>query len=174
MVVRRERDGPRPRRVQVGELDLVLRADLVADHDLVDVVELVPVVLVRVVVACGPDAVATRLPCGLNEDAASLAKQRLELGPAGDRQVQRLRREEAPAIKEVEVVRVEEVRHELAREPVQRTHDWHGQRPLFIGRTVHVVREFQGFGVVEPVADGGVVLRGTDAVSRGASTLVWS
>ena len=46
MVVRREGHGARPRRVQVGELDLVLRADLVADDDLVDVVELVPVVLV--------------------------------------------------------------------------------------------------------------------------------
>ena len=56
-------------------------------YDLVDVVELVPVVLVRVVVACGTDAVATRLPCGLNEDAASLAEERLELGPAGDRQI---------------------------------------------------------------------------------------
>ena len=65
MVVRRERDGARPRRVQVGELDLVLRADLVADDDLVDVVELVPVVLVRVVVP----------------------EQRLELGPARDRQI---------------------------------------------------------------------------------------
>ena len=105
-MVRREGHGSRTRGIQVRELHFIFGADLVADHDLVDVVELVPVVLVRVVVACGTDAVATRLPCGLNEDAASLAEERLEFRPAGDRQIQRLRREEAPAIKEVEVVRV--------------------------------------------------------------------
>ena len=31
VVVRRERDGPRPRRVQVGELHFIFGADLVAD-----------------------------------------------------------------------------------------------------------------------------------------------
>ena len=87
MVVGRERDGPRTRGIQVGELHFIFGADLVADDDLVDVVELVPVVLVGVVVACGTDAVATRLPCGLNEDAASLAEERLEFRPAGDGQI---------------------------------------------------------------------------------------
>ena len=45
-MIRGQCDGSRSRGVQVRELDLVLRADLVADDDLVDVVELVPVVLV--------------------------------------------------------------------------------------------------------------------------------
>ena len=37
-----------------------------------------------------------------------------------------------------------------------------------------MVRELQRLGVVEPVADGRVVLRGNDTVSRDASTLMWS
>jgi hypothetical protein len=41
-----------------------------------------------------------------NEDAASLAEERLEFRPAGDRQIQSFGREEASAIKQVEVVRV--------------------------------------------------------------------
>mmetsp|Transcript_21507 Transcript_21507/g.56147 ORF Transcript_21507/g.56147 Transcript_21507/m.56147 type:complete len:221 (-) Transcript_21507:773-1435(-) len=85
MMIRGQCDGSRSRGVEVRKLDLVLRADLVADDDLVDVVELVPVVLVRVVVA----------------------EQRLELRAARDRQIQRLRREETTTVEEVEVVRVQ-------------------------------------------------------------------
>ena len=59
-------------------------------------------------------------------------------------------------------------------EPVERRHNGYGQRPLFVARTINVVRELEGLRVVEPVADGRVVLRGNDTVSRDASTLVWS
>jgi transcription termination factor Rho len=46
VVVHRQRHLPGPAVVEVGEGDLVLGADVLADDDLVDVVELVPVLVV--------------------------------------------------------------------------------------------------------------------------------
>lgn len=48
MMVRREVHGPRSRVVEIGEGDTVLRSDLMADDDLVDVVELIPVFLITI------------------------------------------------------------------------------------------------------------------------------
>jgi len=98
-VVRRDCDLARPRGVQVRERDLVLGADRrVAHHQLVDVVELVPVVVTPVAVA----------------------EQRLELGPPRDRDVERLGRRKRVAVEEVEVVRVDRVRQQLTAQAVER------------------------------------------------------
>ena len=103
-MVARDAYVARPRVEQVREGELVLGPDRRADDDLVDVVELVPVVVLRLEVAV----------------------EGLELGPAGDGHVERLGRHEGGQVEEVEVVLVRQVRDELRRQPVQVGH--HGQR----------------------------------------------
>ena len=82
MVVRREVHRARSGVVLEGEGHAVLRPDLVPDDDLVDVVELVPVLLVPV----------------------HVAEKGLELGTPRHRDVESLRREEGLLIEEVPVV----------------------------------------------------------------------
>ena len=111
-----QRDRPRPRRVEVGELDLVLRPDLVADHDLINVVKFVPVVLrgtdivslTRHVDARAAASTSSGRPrhvqvhfsrCVADLVGVVVAEERLELGTPRDGQIQRLRREEGPPIK---------------------------------------------------------------------------
>mmetsp|Transcript_8069 Transcript_8069/g.26445 ORF Transcript_8069/g.26445 Transcript_8069/m.26445 type:complete len:203 (-) Transcript_8069:717-1325(-) len=84
VVVRRQLDAARPRVVEVGELHLVLGADLVPDDDLIDVVEFVPIVLVNV----------------------RVSEQRLELGPAWDGAVERFGGKEGTLVKQMKVVRI--------------------------------------------------------------------
>ena len=82
-VVNGDVDGAREGVVEVGEGDLVLGADLLPDHDLVDVVELVPVVVVVVRVAV----------------------EGLEARSTGDGDVERFGGEEGLGLEEVEVLR---------------------------------------------------------------------
>jgi hypothetical protein len=126
----------RPRVEEVRERDPVLGAHRLADDDLVDVVELVPVVVVRVQVAV----------------------QRLELGPARDGHVERLCGEEGAEVKHVVVVRVRHVAQQLRGEAVERAH--HGERelPATVRRPVHHLGEAQREVLVEPARDRAVLV----------------
>mmetsp|Transcript_34164 Transcript_34164/g.96254 ORF Transcript_34164/g.96254 Transcript_34164/m.96254 type:complete len:297 (-) Transcript_34164:851-1741(-) len=89
--------------VQEGERDAALGANGVPDDDLVNVVELVPV-LVR---------------------GIRVAEEGLELGATRNGQVERLGGEERLEVEEVKVVGISEVAQQLAREAVQRGHLWY-------------------------------------------------
>mmetsp|Transcript_67280 Transcript_67280/g.140138 ORF Transcript_67280/g.140138 Transcript_67280/m.140138 type:complete len:884 (+) Transcript_67280:4960-7611(+) len=116
--------------VKVGEGDAVLGADLLADDNFVDVVELVPVLLVDVVIAV----------------------QRLKFRTPRDREVQRFRGIERLEIKEVEVVAICQVREQLRREAVERAHDWHVETPACVRGAVDQLRPLQrSVPVIEPV-----------------------
>mmetsp|Transcript_61033 Transcript_61033/g.143984 ORF Transcript_61033/g.143984 Transcript_61033/m.143984 type:complete len:850 (-) Transcript_61033:159-2708(-) len=116
--------------VEVRESHAVLGADLLADDDLVDVIELVPVLLVHVVVA----------------------EERLELGAAGDGQAERLGGVEALHIEKVEIITVRQIRQQLRREAVKRAHDRHVQAPARVGRAVDELGVLQRtMPVVEPL-----------------------
>lgn len=106
-VVRRDGDPARPRRVQVRERDLVLGANGRAHDELVDVVELVPVVVA----------------------AVAVAEEGLELGPARDGDVERLGGRKSIAVEEVKVVGVDGVGQKLPSEAVERGEDVEGQAP---------------------------------------------
>ena len=77
--------------VQVGERDPVLGPDGLPDDDLVDVVELVPVVF----------------------KSSRVFDQRLVLGPSGDGDVQSLGGEKGLEVEQVEVVVIHQVGHQL-------------------------------------------------------------
>ena len=77
--------------VEVGERDPVLRPDGLTDDDLVDVVELVPVVV----------------------KSSGVLDERLVLGTSRDGDVQSLGREERLEVEQVEVVLVDQVGHQL-------------------------------------------------------------
>mmetsp|Transcript_3491 Transcript_3491/g.11579 ORF Transcript_3491/g.11579 Transcript_3491/m.11579 type:complete len:907 (-) Transcript_3491:778-3498(-) len=104
----------RARVVDEGEGQLVLCPDRLADDDLVDVVELVPVVVVHLEVAV----------------------ERLELRAARDGHVERLCGDEGVEVEEVKVVVVAQVREQLRREAVQVGHDGQRQRPLAVRSAV--------------------------------------
>ena len=106
-VVRRDRDLARPRRVQVRERDLVLGADGSAHDELVDVVELVPVVVA----------------------AVAVAEEGLELGASRNRDVERLGGRKRVAVEEVKVVWVDRVRQQLPSQAVERGEHVQRQAP---------------------------------------------
>ena len=87
VVVRSEVHRARPGVVQEGEGHAVLRPDLVPDDDLVDVVELVPVLLI----------------------AVHVAEKRLELRPPRHGDVECLGGEERLLVEQVPVVPVETI-----------------------------------------------------------------
>lgn len=127
--------APRAVVVEVGERDLVLRAQLVADDEFVDVVELVPVLV------------------GL----VDVAVHGLEFGAAGDGHVERLGREEGLGVEEVEVVLVVEVAEQLAGETVEIGHDGERQTPALVARPVDVLGVGERPVIVQPIFDGGVL-----------------
>mmetsp|Transcript_736 Transcript_736/g.1704 ORF Transcript_736/g.1704 Transcript_736/m.1704 type:complete len:700 (-) Transcript_736:62-2161(-) len=135
-VVRGHRHLARAVVVQPGERHLVLGAQRRADDELVDVVELVPV-LVRLV---------------------HVPEQRLELRPARDAHVQRLGGEERLLLEQVEVVLVREVAEQLPGQAVQRGHDGQGQLPLAVTRAVHELGPPQRVVVVEPLVHRAVLV----------------
>ena len=71
---------------------LVLCAYRGTDDELVDVIELIPVLIARV----------------------HVSKEGLKLGPAGNAHVERLGRDEGVGVKEVEVVQIRQVTQKLA------------------------------------------------------------
>eukprot|EP00965_Chrysotila_dentata_P150735 4980259-Pleurochrysis_carterae.AAC.1 len=136
-VVRWQPDVARARVVEEGEGELVLGADGLADDDLVNVVELVPVVVV----------------------AVEVAVERLKLGPAGDGHVEALGRDERVDVEEVEVVGVAQVGEQLRGEAVQVGHDRQRQRPPLVRGAVDKLGVEQRLGaLVEPVDDALVLL----------------
>mmetsp|Transcript_40931 Transcript_40931/g.121364 ORF Transcript_40931/g.121364 Transcript_40931/m.121364 type:complete len:508 (+) Transcript_40931:5381-6904(+) len=140
VVVRRQGHLPRARVVEEGERDAVLGAQLLPDDDLVDVVELVPVLVLVVHVAV----------------------QRLELRASGNGHVQSLRGVERLLLEEVEVVLVHEIGEQLVRQTVQHALLREGEAPLAVARAVDLLGVEQRHGVVEPVDDG-LVLRVVEA-----------
>mmetsp|Transcript_38034 Transcript_38034/g.88957 ORF Transcript_38034/g.88957 Transcript_38034/m.88957 type:complete len:219 (-) Transcript_38034:572-1228(-) len=120
---------PWPRVVQEGEGDAVLCAQLLPHDDLVDVVELVPVLILIVHVSI----------------------QRLELRTSWDGHVQGLGCEEGLLLEKIEVVPVHQIGKELIREPVQDCLLCQTQPPLPVALAIHLLRIQQGQGVVEPI-----------------------
>ena len=135
-VVRRHRHLPRAVVVQVRESHLVLGAQRGSDDQLVDVVELVPVLVSLVHVAV----------------------EGFKLWPAGDAHVQRLGGEERLLLEEVEVVLVREVRQQLTGEPVQRRHDGQGYLPLAVRVSVDELCVLQRHVIVEPLVHRAVLV----------------
>lgn len=84
MVVRCEVHSARSRVVEVGEGDAILRTDLVADDNFVDIIEFIPVLLI----------------------AVHVPKQGLELRSARHGNIERLCREEGFLVEQVPVVPV--------------------------------------------------------------------
>mmetsp|Transcript_26833 Transcript_26833/g.45004 ORF Transcript_26833/g.45004 Transcript_26833/m.45004 type:complete len:337 (+) Transcript_26833:5589-6599(+) len=136
VVVHRERHLARPVVVQVRERHLVLGAEWRTDDELVDVVELVPVLI------------------GL----VHVAVQRLELGAARDAHVQRLRREEGLALEQVEVVLVRQIAEQLPSEAEERGHDWQREPPFAVALPVYELGPLEGLVVVKPVEHRGVLI----------------
>mmetsp|Transcript_79856 Transcript_79856/g.222351 ORF Transcript_79856/g.222351 Transcript_79856/m.222351 type:complete len:337 (+) Transcript_79856:6104-7114(+) len=131
VVVRRHGHLARPRVVEEGECDTVLRAQLLAHDDLVNVVELVPVLVLVVHVAV----------------------KGLELGPPRNRHVQGLRRVERLLLEEVEVVTVHKIGQQLVRQTVEHALLRKAQAPLAVARAVHLFGIEERHGVVKPVDD---------------------
>mmetsp|Transcript_26458 Transcript_26458/g.83860 ORF Transcript_26458/g.83860 Transcript_26458/m.83860 type:complete len:710 (-) Transcript_26458:29-2158(-) len=131
VVVRRHGNLPRPGVVEEGESNPVLSPKLLSDDDLVDVIELVPVLVLIVHVAV----------------------QRLELGATWDCHVQGLRSVKGLLLEEVEVIPVHQVGEQLVREPVQDTLLSQGQAPLAVACAVDLLGVQQRHGVIEPIDD---------------------
>ena len=119
--------------VEVRECYLVLSPDLVPHYDLVDVVELVPVLVLLV----------------------DVSVQGLELWPSRYCLVEGFCSVEALLVEEVKVVLVSEVGEQLAGEPVQVGHDRQGQPPAAVRGAVHqtCAAELEGLMVVEEIKD---------------------
>ena len=130
-VVPRQVDVVRHVVVQVGEGDAVFGADRLPNDDLVDVVELIPVLVLRI----------------------GVLDQRLELGPARNGHVERFGREERLEVEQIKVVVVDQVRQQLVRQSVERGQLRHGQVPAPVRRAVDVARVHQRLRVVEPALD---------------------
>ena len=106
------------------------------DDELVNVVELVPVLICLV----------------------HPAVQGLEFGSSGDAHVERLGGEKSLLFEEVEVVPVRQVRQQLTGETVQRRHDGQRQLPLAVARPIHKLGPLQRVMVVEPLVHRRVFL----------------
>jgi len=74
--------------VQVGERNLVLCSDVLTNDDLVDIIELIPVII----------------------SVFDISVQRLKLGSTRDSHVEGLGREEALLVEQVEVILVSQIR----------------------------------------------------------------
>mmetsp|Transcript_29770 Transcript_29770/g.62394 ORF Transcript_29770/g.62394 Transcript_29770/m.62394 type:complete len:322 (-) Transcript_29770:609-1574(-) len=123
--------------VKVRERNAILCPNLLPNDDLVDVVELVPVLLINVVIAI----------------------QGLELRPTRDCKIQRLGRVERLGIEEVEVVLVGQIAEQLRRQAIEGAHDGHVQPPAPVACAVHKLGVLErAMAVVEPVQDRGVLL----------------
>mmetsp|Transcript_20098 Transcript_20098/g.58313 ORF Transcript_20098/g.58313 Transcript_20098/m.58313 type:complete len:589 (-) Transcript_20098:72-1838(-) len=131
-VVQAHRHLAGPRVVEEGERDAVLRAELLTHDDLVNVVELVPVLVLVVHVPV----------------------KRLELGAAGDGHVKGLRGVEGLLLEEVEVVPVHEIREQLVGQPVQHALLRKREPPLPVAGAVHLLGTCERLRVIEPIDDG--------------------
>ena len=136
VVVDREMHRARTVVVEVREGDTVLGTQRLADDDLVNVVELVPVLVL-----------------------VEVAVERLELGSAGDGDVERLGGVERLEVKEIKVVRVREVAQQLRAEAVEVRHDRHRQAPLAVARSVDEARVLQRLVVVQPLGHRRILVR---------------
>mmetsp|Transcript_1360 Transcript_1360/g.2988 ORF Transcript_1360/g.2988 Transcript_1360/m.2988 type:complete len:516 (+) Transcript_1360:7448-8995(+) len=111
-------DLPGARIINMGEGNAILAPDGMADNDLVDVVELVPVLLLLF---------------------GHVAVQRLELGSTGYSHVEGLGRQKLGQGEEMLMIRVQQVRrYEGRSEAVQARHDRGGEAPGPVRRAVRV------------------------------------
>mmetsp|Transcript_39335 Transcript_39335/g.83814 ORF Transcript_39335/g.83814 Transcript_39335/m.83814 type:complete len:530 (-) Transcript_39335:36-1625(-) len=137
VVVRTQDDLARARVVEEGEGDAVLCSELLTNDDLVDVVELVPILILVVHVAV----------------------QRLELGASRNGHVQSLRSVERLLLEEVEVILVHQIGQQLVGETVQHTLLGQSQAPLPVACAVDLLGVEEGNGIVEPLDDGLIFIR---------------
>lgn len=130
-VVRTDLDRTRSRVVEVGIGDFVLGTDLLTKDNLVDVVELVPVVV----------------------EVVGVAEEGFETRSTGNRNVQSFCREERFRLEKVVVVLVVKVGEEGTTESVQCRHLGEVEIPDLVRRTVDVRGIEEGSRIVEPVHD---------------------
>ena len=135
LVVDSQVDAPGQRVVKVRESDLVLGSDHAPDDDLVDIVELVPILVIGVHVTV----------------------QRLKLGSTGKGNVERLGGEERLAVKQVERVLVRVVTQELSSDSVQVGHLVEIQPERLVRAPIDVLGVDQRFRIVKPFLDRGVL-----------------
>ena len=122
--------------VQIGESDPVLCTDRLPDNDLVDVVELIPIVI----------------------NSEGIFDERLEFGASWNGHVESFGREEGFEVEQIEVVVVDEVGEELVGYPVEAGELGEGEVPLPVRDAVDVLGVDQRVVVVEPFLDGRVLL----------------
>ena len=126
---------PRSAIVQVRKRDTILGADLLSNDDLVDVVELVPILFVHVVVTI----------------------ERLKLRPSGYGQIQSLRGVKRLGVEEVKIVAIRQIAEQLRGKTIERAHDRHVQSPAAITGPINKFGVLKGsVSVVKPVQNGGV------------------
>ena len=122
--------------VEVGEGNLILCSYLMSHNDLINVVEFIPVLVFIL----------------------DVSVQRFKLRTSRDRHVQRLGREEAALVKEVEVVLINQIAQQLVRQSVQVRHHRQGESPQSVRRSVNHLSLLQRLVVVEPVENRVVFL----------------
>lgn len=108
-------DVVRERVVEIWEGDAILGSDRLSDDDLVDIVELVPVLILKWI----------------------FLDQRFELWTTGDSLIERLRSEERLQIEEIKVVVVDQISEKLITKSVERRLLIKMQEPTFVARSVY-------------------------------------
>mmetsp|Transcript_8139 Transcript_8139/g.19406 ORF Transcript_8139/g.19406 Transcript_8139/m.19406 type:complete len:590 (-) Transcript_8139:14-1783(-) len=129
VVVGCHRNLSRPRVVEERESDTVLGPQLLSHDNLVDVVELVPVLILIVHVTV----------------------KGLELGATWNCHIQRLCRVEGLLFEEVEVVLVHQIRQQLVGQAVQDALLSQGEMPLPVARAVHMLRVQKWHRFIKPL-----------------------
>ena len=125
--------------VQVGEGDAILRPHRLPDDDLVNVIELIPVLLPGMEWSMNTPLQGQPLtPCHApSPDELLVLDERLKLGSSWDGEVQSLGREEGLEVKEVEVVVINKVSKKLVAKAIESRQDLKSEVPAAICRAIH-------------------------------------
>lgn len=116
--------------------NFVLSSNGMPDNDLIDIVELIPI-LIKV---------------------TQISVERLELWTSWNSNVESFSSEERFEVEQIKIVFINDVRKHLIGETVQVCHNVQWKVPLFIGRTVHLFSILQGLVIIEPIINDVVFL----------------
>ena len=142
--------------VQVGEGDFVLCPDWLSDDDLVDVIELIPVLIpvsgtrrnktldlfvhkpkIHKVFYYMKNNLLKSIGSPIYLLEVNVPDQRLKLGPSGDGHVESLGSEEGLEVKQIEVVVIHQVCEQLVSQAVEGGHHRERELPATVGGAVH-------------------------------------
>jgi hypothetical protein len=131
MVIWCKLNTPRCAGVEVRESYLVLRSDLMPNDDLIDIVELVPVIVLIL----------------------QISEKRLEFWTSRYGHIKCLSREEAPLVEKIEIIFVHKVAKKLVGKPVEIGHDRKSQPPEAVGGPIDHLGVLERLVIVEPIED---------------------